>query len=140
MKQRKSRAAPLLESLRNMLIKLSAEVPPGLVFGKAIAYTLDNWEQLELYLEEPALTPSNNKAENAIRPFVIGRKNWLFSGTPQGAHASAILYSLVESAKLHKLSVYEYFHYVLKRIPYCSAAYEYEALLPHNLTPEAIKF
>lgn len=139
-KQRKSRAAPLLESLRRMLIKLSAEVPPGLVFGKAIAYTLDNWEQLELYLEEPALTPSNNRAENAIRPFVIGRKNWLFSGTPQGAHASAILYSLVESAKHHKLPVYEYFHYILKKIPYCLTTQEYEALLPYNLTPEVIKF
>ena len=52
-----------------------------MAFGKAIAYTLDNWEQLKLYLEDSMLTSSNNAAENAIRPFVIGRKNWLFSST-----------------------------------------------------------
>jgi transposase len=55
------------------------------------------------------VTPSSNSAENAIRPFVIGRKNWLFAGSPKGAESSAILYSLVESAKMNKLSVYEFF-------------------------------
>jgi len=139
LKHRKNRAGPLLEQLRKLLFRFAAEVPPGLSFGKAIAYTLDNWEQLLLYLENPLLTPSNNRAENAIRPFVIGRKNWMFSGTPTGAQSSAILYSLVESAKLHKLPVYEYFYYILKKIPYCSTQKDYEALLPFNLTPEIIK-
>ena len=103
-KQRTNRAVPILEKLFKLLTGYAAEVPPTLAFGKAIAYTLDNWGQLKLYLEEPLLTPSNNIAENAIRPFVIGRKNWLFSDTERGAESSAILYSLVESAKLQTLS------------------------------------
>ena len=72
-KQRKNRAGPILEQLHSALMRLLPEIPPGLDFGKAISYTLDNWEQLILYLDNPLLTPSNNKAENAIRPFVIGR-------------------------------------------------------------------
>jgi transposase len=72
-KQRKNRAGPILEVLLKTLRKLITEVPPGLAFGKAINYTLDNWEQLVLYLENSLLTPSNNIAENAIRPFVNGR-------------------------------------------------------------------
>jgi transposase len=137
-KQRKNRAGPILEQLHKTLTRTLPEVPPGLDFGKAISYTLDNWEQLVLYLDNPLLTPSNNKAENAIRPFVIGRKNWMFSGTPKGAQSSAVLYSLVESAKLHNLAVYEYFYFILKKIPLCTNKTDYEALLPHNLTPADI--
>jgi len=138
-KHRKNRAGQILEQLHKTLTRNLPEVPPGLDFGKAISYTLDNWEQLILYLENPLLTPSNNKAENAIRPFVIGRKNWMFSGTPKGAQSSAILYSLVESAKLHKLSVYEYFYFILKKLPGCSKKSDFEALLPYNLNPDTIK-
>jgi transposase len=135
-KQRTSRATLIFDQLWKLLTELSSQVPPGMAFGKAIHYTLDNWEQLQAYLENPHLTPSNNAAENAIRPFVIGRKNWLFSATPRGAESSAILYSLVESAKLHKLSVYDYFYHVLRRLPYCSQPQDYEALLPFNLSQE----
>lgn len=138
-KQRKNRAVPILENLQKKLTTLYPQVPPSLDFGKAIKYTLSNWEQLVLYLENPVLTPSNNSAENAIRPFVIGRKNWLFAGSPKGAESSAILYSLVESAKLNKLSVYDYFHYILKKLPYCESQKDHEKLLPYNLTAEEIK-
>jgi transposase len=138
-KQRKNQIEPILEQLYKTLTRILPEVPPGLDFGKAISYTLDNWEQLILYLENPLLTPSNNKAENAIRPFVIGRKNWMFSGTPKGAYSSAVLYSLVESAKLHKLSVYEYFYYIFKNLPACTKKTDFEALLPYNLNPDIIK-
>ena len=139
LKQRASRAGPILESLFKLLIDFSKQTPPTLSFGKAIAYTLDNWEQLKLYLEDPVLSPSNNSAENAIRPFVIGRKNWLFSATVRGAEASAILYSLVESVKLQKLSVYDYFYFIFRKLPYCNGAADYERLLPFNLTAELIK-
>ena len=74
-KQRTKRAAPILKTIFELLTKYTVETPPTLAFGKAIAYTLDNWKQLKLYLEDPLLTPSNNIAENTIRPFVIGRKN-----------------------------------------------------------------
>lgn len=137
-KQRKNRAEPILNKLREKLTDLYPQVPPSLEFGKAIKYTLSNWEQLVLYLENPVLTPSNNSAENAIRPFVIGRKNWLFAGSPKGAESSAILYSLVESAKMNNLSVYAYFYFILRELPYCEKQRDYEKLLPYNLTAEDI--
>jgi len=139
LKHRKNRAGPILESLKKTLSSLSGQVPPDLAFGKAISYTLDNWELLVKYLEHPELTPSNNAAENSLRPFVVGRKNWLFSATPQGARASAVLYSLVESAKLHRLPVYDYFYFILRKLPYCRTEADYAALLPFNLTADAIK-
>ena len=138
-KQRANRAGSILESLFKHLTKHAANTPPTMAFGKAIAYTLDNWEQLKLYLEDSKLAPSNNAAENAIRPFVIGRKNWLFSDTESGAESSAILYSLVESAKLQKFSVYDYFYYIFRKLPYCAKQTDFEALLPYNLTTEQIK-
>ncbi len=138
-KQRTNRASPILKSLFELLTQYAAATPPTLAFGKAIAYTLDNWKQLNLYLEDPLLTSSNNIAENAIRPFVIGRKNWLFSDTEHGAESSAILYSLVESAKMQNLSVYDYFYYVFRQLPNCKTPADYEALLPFNLTPGLIK-
>lgn len=139
LKQRKNKAGPILDSLWILLTTFSSQVPPGLAFGKAIAYTLDNWPLLVKYLNNPHLTPSNNAVENAIRPFVIGRKNWLFSATPRGARSSAILYSLVESAKLQKLPVYDYFYYILQKLPYCENPQDYGALLPFNLTALMIK-
>lgn len=138
-KQRANKAGVILESLFKHLTEYAAITPPTLTFGKAIAYTLDNWEQLKLYLDDPLLTPSNNSAENAIRPFVIGRKNWLFSDTQRGAESSAILYSLVESAKLQKLPVYDYFYYIFRKLPYCEETADYEKLLPFNLTADVIK-
>lgn len=138
-KQRANRAGPILELLFKHLTVNAAVTPPSLSFGKVIAYTLDNWEQLKLYLEDSLLTPSNNSAENAIRPFVIGRKNWLFSDTERGAESSAILYSLVESAKLNKLPVYDYFYFIFQKLPYCKNTADYERLLPFNLKPEQIK-
>ena len=72
-------------------------------------------------------------AENAIRPFVIGRKAWLFSDTPKGAHASAIHYSLIEPAKANGWEPHEYLTQVLKALPYADTVEKIEALLPWNL-------
>ena len=138
-KQRKNRSGPIFESLKRLLLVCYPQTPPGLSFGKAISYTLDNWEQLITYVDHPDLTPSNNAAERAIRPFCIGRKNWLFSGSPAGAKGSAILYSLVESAKLHNLSAFEYLNYIFRKIPYCKKTEDYEALLPYNIDPAQLK-
>jgi len=137
-KQRKNRAGPILEKLQKKLTLLYPQVPPSLDFGKAIKYTLSNWEQLVLYLDNPVLTPSNNSAENAIRPFVIGRKNWLFAGSPKGAESSAILYSLVESAKMNNLPVYAYLYFIFRKLPYCEKQSDYERLLPYYVTAEEI--
>jgi len=139
MKQRKNRAEQIFDQFKPWLIKLYESTPPKGALGKAFRYTLDNWEQLILYVEDPVLTPSNNHAENAIRPFVIGRKNWLFSGTPCGAEASAIHYSLIETAKLHKLNPYEYLSFIYARLPYAMTGEDFERLLPFNTTTEMLK-
>jgi transposase len=138
-KQRKNRAEQIFEEFKPWLVELYTETPPGGPLGKAIGYTLDNWELLIRYIEDPVLVPSNNLAENAIRPFVIGRKNWLFCNTPNGANASAILYSLIESAKLNKLVPYDYLYYIFRKLPYAESQQDYINLLPFNLTPEEIR-
>lgn len=139
LKQRKNKAGQIFEQLRKLLETIYPQTPPGLSFGKAIAYTLDNWEQLISYIDYYELTPSNNVAERAIRPFVIGRKNWLFSGSPAGAKASAILYSLVETAKLNDLAPFEYLYFIFRKIPYCRTSEDYSALLPFNIDKEQLK-
>jgi transposase len=82
------------------------------------------------------MSPDNNHAENAIRPFVVGRKNWLFSGTPEGAQASALLYSLIETAKANALEPYKYLRYLFEKLPFATTEEEYSALLPMNLKAE----
>ena len=75
----------------------------------------------------------NNRCENASRPFVMGRKAWLFSDTPAGARASAVIYSLAETAKANGLEPYTWFAWVLKRLPMAKSVEDYEALMPWNL-------
>ena len=104
--------------------------------GKAVTYLANNWSKLERYVEQGYLPIDNNTAERAIRPFVIGRKNWLFSDTPKGATASAQLYSLVETAKANGQEPYAWLRHALERLPQASSVEDYEALLPWNCKPE----
>jgi transposase len=129
--ERQARAGPILEQFKAWLDKRSLQVPPGSTVGKAIRYTLGQWERLIVYLKDGRLRPDNNLAENAIRPFVIGRKNWLFAATPDGAHASAALYSIIETAKANGLEPYWYLRYLFERLPKAKNTDEYRALLPH---------
>jgi transposase len=118
---RKKAANPVLEEFHNWLLVMKDEILPQGYTGKAIAYTLNQWDKLVRYLDHHLLTPDNNLVENAIRPFVVGRKNWLFSNTPRGAESSAILYSLIESAKANGLEPYRYLRYIFDRIPGASS-------------------
>src|SRR5271157_159607 len=99
MELRRQKALPILEKIHGQLESLKDQTPPQGLLGKAVGYALGQWERLTRYTENGILRPDNNLAENAIRPFVLGRKNWLFSATPAGAYASAALFSVVESAK-----------------------------------------
>lgn len=81
-------------------------VVPKSLTGKAVAYALNLWDRLIVYLENGELQIDNNSAENAIRPFAVGRKNWLFADTVDGAMASAVLYSIIETAKANGLEPY----------------------------------
>jgi hypothetical protein len=100
---RQVQAEPILEKIKEWLDQKVMQVLPKSPLGEAISYTLGLWSKLTTYLEDGHIEIDNNKAENAIRPFVIGRKAWLFSGSPRGAHASATLYTLVETAKANNL-------------------------------------
>ena len=96
---RQQRAKPMLRQFKQWLDAKESITPPKGLLGKAIHYALNNWEKLIVYIEDGRLKPDNNAAENAIRPFVVGRKNWLFAGHPNGAQASATFFSLIETAK-----------------------------------------
>ena len=102
------------------------------MLGKAVHYLANNWSRLERYVEAGHLPIDNNLAERAIKPFVIGRKAWLFSDTPKGATASAQIYSLVETAKANGQEPYMWLRHILERLPHARSVADYEALLPWN--------
>ena len=108
-------------------------MPKDSLTFRAIFYTLNHWEMLIGYCEDGKLNISNALAENAIRPFALGRKNWLFSDTSRGAKASATCYSLIETAKANGLEPYKYLHHVLGKIAAAETVEDIEALLPWNV-------
>lgn len=95
----------------------SLHVLAGSALGKAVVYAQNQKPYMENYLLDGRCSISNNAAENSIRPFTVGRKNWLFSDTPKGASASAAVYSIVETAKVNGLNVYTYLEYLLMYMP-----------------------
>jgi hypothetical protein len=104
--------------------------------GQSYQYLVSNWNKLMRYTEASYLPIDNNAVERAIRPFVIGRKNWLFSDTPKGATATAQLYSLVEAAKANSQEPYAWLRHTLERLPQASSVEDFKALLPWNCTPQ----
>jgi len=131
--ERKARAGPVLEKFKAWLIKRKEEVPPTVLLGKAIHYSLAQWDKMTAYLESPYLTPDNNACENAIRPFVLGRKNWLFNKSPEGAESSCGLYSLIETAKQNGLVPFKYLSAVFEKAPFVLTPEDWEKLLPWNI-------
>jgi len=127
-------ASPLLEEYKAWLDRSILQVPPKSALGKALAYSLNQWPKLTRYLEDGQLNIDNNRAERAIKPFVIGRKNWLFSNTASGAHASSILYSIVETAKANNLAPFNYLHHVLKVLGEPHDGESLTNLLPWNVS------
>jgi hypothetical protein len=132
---RHEQSLPVLAQLKSWIEKTQPQVTTQNALGKAISYLASNWSKLERYVEEGYLPLDNNAAERAIRPFVIGRKNWLFSDTPKGAKASAQLYSLVETAKANGQEPYAWLRHALERLPAATSVEDYEALLPWNCSP-----
>ena len=132
-KERQEKAKPILEEFKAWLDNNYNRTPPKGLLGKAISYTLKQWDRLIRYLENGILSPDNNIAENAIRPFVVGRKNWLFSGNPRGAKASATLYSLIESAKANNLEPYRYLRFLFEKLPFSISEDDYKSLLPNQI-------
>ena len=114
------------------------QVPPSTSLGKAIGYTVEQWLKLLRYLDSELLRPDNNACERAIRPFVVGRKNWMIAGSPVGATASAGWYSLIQTSKLNEVEPYLYLRYILSRLPDSDDPQHYRALLPWNINKESL--
>ena len=132
---RHDKSVPILNQLRQWLEKSLPQVPPKTLLGKALHYLHNQWDKLVRYCDEGYLRMDNNLAENAIRPFVVGRKAWLFSNSQKGARASANLYSLVETAKACGLEPYAYLKDVLTLLPAAETVDDIEQLLPWNRNP-----
>jgi transposase len=135
---RQEQALPILAEMRAWLDQSLPQVPPKSTLGKALYYLDHQWDKLIRYGEDGRLNIDNNPVERAIRPFVTGRKNWLFSDTVKGAKASANLYSLIETAKANGLEPYHYLHHVFKELPAAQSLSDFEALLPYNLNIDQI--
>ncbi|MBF8788730.1 IS66 family transposase, partial [Pseudomonas asiatica] len=133
---RQQDSLPILAQLHGWLEKTQPQVTAQNALGKAVGYLASNWNKLKRYVEAGHLPIDNNPAERAIRPFVIGRKAWLFSDTPKGAVASAQIYSLVETAKANSQEPYAWLRHVLERLPHAQSVADYEALLPWNCSRE----
>jgi len=131
---RKNEAIPVLDKMYVWLARKSKQVVPKSFLGRAVQYTLNQWERLSGYVGHPHATPDNNLAENAIRPFCVGRRNWLFAGTPEGAQASATIFSLIETAKANRLEPYKYLRYLFENLPFAETVEDYKKLLPSNLS------
>ncbi len=127
---RQERALAKLTEMRAWLDKRLSEVLPKSMTGKALSYMDNEWEYLSRYVESGELSIDNNLAERAIRPFAIGRKNWMFSDTTHGAKASAALYSLIETAKANGVEPYAYLKHVFTEIPKAGSDEVITALLP----------
>lgn len=130
---RKKEAKPQLEIIKTWLDEKAKTILPKGKLGQAIQYARNEWRNFIRYLEDGRLEIGTIFVENKIRPFAVGRRNWLFCDTQQGAHASAALYSLVETAKANDLNPYAYLKYILAKIPTAQTVDDFEALLPWHV-------
>lgn len=115
--KRIERSQPVLDAFSAWLREQTPRVLPKSALGKAIKYCRNQWERLEAFLKDGRLEIDNNRAERSIKPFVIGRKNWIFSNTAKGAKSSAIIYSIVETAKENGLNPFNYLSYLFEELP-----------------------
>lgn len=136
--QRHEKVQPLLDDLKGWLDDKALKIRPESATGKAVAYALGQWRKIVRYLDCPYLTPDNNAAERAIKPFVVGRKNWLFAGSPGGAKAGSLFYSLIETAKANDLNPYGYLKWIFDQVAGMDEKFDREKLLPWNCDREKI--
>jgi hypothetical protein len=129
-KMRREQVVPILEAIRTILDDSIEHFPPKSLLGQAMTYARNQWSWAVRYVDCGLLTPDNNAAENAIRPVALGRKNWLFAGVPKGADASAMLFSLVETAKANEIETQAYLKYLFERFPAAQTTEDMRALMP----------
>lgn len=136
---RQEKAVPIIKDFKTSLQRWKSAVLPKSLTGQAIQYTLNLWEKLTVYLEDGRLQMDNNLAENAIRPFAVGRKNWMFSDTPQGATASATIYSILETAKANDLEPFWYMYALLEKLPEMKNKEDFIPWMPQNIDKHLVE-
>jgi len=127
--ERQARAGPILDALRRWLEATYAKIAHNSALGKAILYSLNRWKALVRYVEDGRINIDNNPVENAIRGIALGRKNFLFCGSEGGGHRAALMYSLIESAKLNGINPNAYLLEVLTKLPTAKRD-DLDALMP----------
>ena len=137
--RRKKESEPLLKRLKKLLEEHLPKIFPNTPLHQAVSYMLNHWNALSCYLKDGRLEIDNNRSERSIKPFVIGRKNWLFHGNDVGARAGSILFSLIETCKEHEIDVFSWFKYVLSHIHEAHTVEQLTALLPYKINPELLK-
>ncbi|MEB5964233.1 IS66 family transposase [Comamonas testosteroni] len=130
---RQMQSIPILNQLKAWLDEHVKLVAPKSLLGKAIYYALGQWYYVIRYVENGLLSIDNNIAERSIKNLVIGRKNWLFSTSVDGAYATAVLTTMVQSAILNKLDPYQYLVLVLNKLPYVESEKDFEEMMPWNV-------
>ncbi|MBI3820077.1 MAG: IS66 family transposase, partial [Planctomycetes bacterium] len=115
-KERKEKSAPILKNLHDWMLQHEGKLSPDDKLEEAIFYTLSRWTALNQYVSEGALDMDNNPIERSIRQVAVGRKNWLFAGSENGAHNCAFMYSLIITCRNLKINPYEYLKDVIARV------------------------
>jgi len=132
LKIRQERSLPIMKAYKAWVEELAPGVPPKSALGKALGYTLSQWDKLVRFLDDPQVPAHNNRVENEIRPFAVGRRAWLFMDTQIGARASANLFTLAQTCRANGVPPLAYFEHLYERLPYATTAADLEALLPWN--------
>ncbi|CAD9197430.1 IS66 family transposase [Acinetobacter bohemicus] len=132
---RQQHSQPVMQQLYEWLNQHYLTVPSSSPTAKAINYSLKRWQALSRYLDDGNLPIDNNWAENSMRPWALGRKNWLFAGSLRSGQRAANIMTLIQSAKLNGLDPYAYLSNVLKRLPTHKVS-QIEELLPHRWKPD----
>ena len=130
---RLKKSKPIMDQMKRWLDAHVDAVRPKSRLGMAINYALGQWPEMMMFLSHGCLEISTNYVENWIRPFALGRRNWLFSNSVDGVQASAKLYSLVQTARANGLEPYSYLKTVFEKLPLAENIDDYEALLPWNI-------
>lgn len=136
---RQEHAKPQLDKIHAWLIQYIKSAPPKGKLGQGMQYLLNHWSKLIRYIDDGRLHIDNNFIENNIRPFKLGKKNWLFAGNPRGAKAGAIFYSILITAKENGFNEHAYLTFIFNRIRFCTTEEDYRRLLPDYLTAEEIQ-
>ena len=133
LQRRQADSRPVLDQIKNLAQQHLHGVLPGSLLGKALHFVTAQWPELERYVQDGRYPIDNNACENAIRPFVVGRRNWLFSDTVAGANASANLYSLLQTCVANGIDGYQYLKALFIELPKANTVDDFEALLPWRI-------